>query len=439
MPQPDCPSTAMENSLRSQPTAGRQALNSLKLNRLNQLLADILPANRFYADRFAGQSTALSSLEELAGLPFTTKADLVDGFGPAGMANQTWPTDRYVRFHQTSGSHGRPLPVWDTAADWQWWLDCWRYIYDRAGLQPGDGVFVAASFGPYIGFWSGFDAAIAAGGRAIPSGGLATIARLELLRATAPAILLATPSYALRLAEVAAETGLDTAGSSIRCVVVAGEPGGSVPAVRQRIATAWGADVLDHAGATEIGPWGVGSVRGPGLEVIEDWFHPEFLTLGEGKPAAAGELAELVITTLGRAGCPVIRYRTGDVVRPGWPTTEELAAGASPWVQLEGGVLGRADDMLVVRGVNVFPSAIDNIVRSFPEVAEYRLTVSRQGSLDSLALAVEDQLNVPGRLARELQVRLGLRVEVEVVPPGSLPRFEGKGRRVVDERNGGGL
>ncbi len=417
------------------PTTDRQALDHLKLNRLNGLLDEILPANRFYAERFAGRSPVLSSLDEVAELPFTTKADLVEGFGPNGMANQTWPSDRYVRFHQTSGSHGRPLPVMDTAADWQWWMACWQKIYERASLQPGDGVFVAASFGPYIGFWSGFDAAIAAGGRAIPSGGLSTIARLELLRATNPAILLATPSYALRLAEVAAETGIDTTRSSIHCVIVAGEPGGSVPAVRQRIATAWGAEVLDHAGATEIGPWGVGTLGGPGLEVIEDWFHPEFLTIADGKPAAEGELAELVITTLGRAGCPVIRYRTGDVVRPHWPATEPLSAFATPWVRLEGGVLGRADDMLVVRGVNVFPSAIDNIVRGFPEVVEYRLSIRRQGSLDSLSLAIEDQLNAPERVARELHVRLGLRADVEAVPLGSLPRFEGKGRRVVDERS----
>lgn len=426
----------MENSTSPPTAADRPPLGALKLQRLNRLLAEILPTNRFYAERFAGRSLPLSSLEDLAELPFTTKADLVEGFGPEGMANQTWPAERYVRFHQTSGSQGRPLPVWDTAADWQWWIDCWRIIYDRAGLQPGDGVFVAASFGPYIGFWSGFDAAIAAGGRAIPSGGLSTFARLELLRTTAPAILLATPSYALRLAEVAAETGIDTARSSIRCVVVAGEPGGSVPATRQQIQTAWGADVLDHAGATEIGPWGVGAASGPGLQVIEDWFHPEFLALDSAAPAADGDLAELVLTTLGRAGCPVIRYRTGDVVRPRWPTAAALAAGGSPWVRLEGGVVGRADDMLVVRGVNVFPSAIDNIVRSFPEVAEYRLTVSRRGSLDSLALAIEDRLNAPDRVARELHVRLGLRAEVAVVPPGSLPRFEGKGRRIVDERGG---
>jgi len=213
--------------------------------------------------------------------------------------------------------------------------------------------------------------------------------------------------------------------------------------VRRRIAAAWGADVLDHAGATEVGPWGVGVLDedpalatrgGPGLHVIEPWFHPEFLSVETGGPAAAGELAELVLTTLGRSGCPVIRYRTGDIVKPRWPTAAEITAGGCPWVWLEGGVLGRTDDMLVVRGVNIFPRAIDEIVRSFPEIVEYRLQVATRGSLDTMHLEIEDRLGDPARVARELQMRLGLRVEVQPVPLGSLPRFEGKGRRIHDLR-----
>jgi phenylacetate-CoA ligase len=204
--------------------------------------------------------------------------------------------------------------------------------------------------------------------------------------------------------------------------------------VRARLAEAWGAAVLDHAGATEVGPWGVGDGHGTGLHVIEPWFHPEFLSVQTGRPAAPGELAELVLTTLGRSGAPVIRYRTGDLVRASWPSDEEVAAGGCPWVRLDGGVLGRADDMLIVRGVNVFPGGIDDIVRSFPEIVEYRLTVSSRDSLDTMLLEIEDRLGEPGRVARELQVRLGLRVDVAAVPSGSLPRFEGKGRRVVDER-----
>ena len=153
-----------------------------------------------------------------------------------------------------------------------------------------------------------------------------------------------------------------------------------------------------------------------------------------GQPAADGELAELVLTTLGRVGAPVLRYRTGDVVRPRFPTDDEIAAGESPWGRLEGGILGRTDDMLVIRGVNVFPGAIDGIVRSFPEVVEYRLTVFSRESLDELSLEIEDRLDDPARVAREIHLRLGLRVGVQAVPAGSLPRFEGKGRRVVNRR-----
>jgi phenylacetate-CoA ligase len=134
----------------------------------------------------------------------------------------------------------------------------------------------------------------------------------------------------------------------------------------------------------------------------------------------------------------VIRYRTGDLVRPRWAAAEDVAAGACPWVRLEGGILGRVDDMLVVRGVNIFPGAIDDIVRGFPEVVEYQATVRGRDGLDELAVAVEDRLADPARIAREFQLRLGLRVDVRAVPPGSLPRFEGKARRIVDERGRSG-
>jgi phenylacetate-CoA ligase len=233
---------------------------------------------------------------------------------------------------------------------------------------------------------------------------------------------------------VAREAKIDTAALGVRLVIVAGEPGGSMAATRRRIAADWNADVLDHAGATEVGPWGVGDLHGDGLDVIEEFFHPEFLSLESGGPAEPGEPAELVLTTLGRSGAPVIRYRTGDVVRPTWASAADVEAGACPWARLEGGIVGRTDDMLVIRGVNVFPQGIDEIVRGFPEIVEHRLTASTRESLDELSLEIEDHLDDPGRVARELAVRLGLRVEVRTVPRGALPRFEGKGRRFVDCR-----
>ncbi len=421
----------------------RAALDALKLARLRGLLEAVLPGNAFYAAKLAriAEPAAIESLDALAGWPFTFKDELVEAAGAAVAAGQsatpgnlTYPVDRYVRYHQTSGTHGRPLPVFDTADDWRWWMDCWQLVLKRGRVQAGDRVFVASSFGPYVGFWSGFDAATSVGAMAIPSGGLSTVARLELLRTVGATVLVATPSYALHLAEVAREQKLDTAALPVRIVIVAGEPGGSSPSVRSRLAEAWGAAVLDHAGATEVGPWGVGDLRGHGLDVIEPWFHPEFLSVETGQPAAAGELAELVLTTLGRVGAPVIRYRTGDLVRPHWPSDEEVAAGGCPWVRLAEGVLGRADAMLIVRGVNIFPGAIDDIVRSFPEIVEYRLTVANRDSLDTMLLEIEDHLDDPRRVATELQLRLGLRVEVVTAPLGSLPRFEGKGRRIIDQR-----
>ncbi|MFM8282930.1 MAG: phenylacetate--CoA ligase family protein [Planctomycetaceae bacterium] len=431
--------------MRSTPSCPLRAeLDRLKLARLADLLDRVLPANAFYAAKLGGRRPP-RSFDEFADWPLTTKAELVGGVVDGVPANLTFAPAAYVRYHQTSGTHGRPLPVFDTAADWEWWMECWRMVLERGAVGPGDRVLVASSFGPYLGFWSGFDGVVARGAMAIPTGGMSSLARLELARATRATVLVATPSYALHLAEVAAVAGIDTSALPIRLVVLAGEPGGSVPAVRAALGKAWSADVLDHAGASEVGPWGVGgAIDGrassacggdPWLEVIEEWFHPEFL------PFAAGgspELAELVLTTLGRIGAPVIRYRTGDVVRPRWPSADEMAAGAAPRVRLVGGILGRSDDMLLVRGVNIFPSAIEGILRAFPEVAEYRVTVETREHLGHLVIEVEDRLHAPVRIADALRLGLGLKIDVIDVQPGSLPRFEGKARRVVDRRTAPG-
>ena len=415
----------------------RPTLNRLKITRLRELLQEILPRNDFYSKKLAGvqRPKDIHSLEQIEDWPFTLKEELVASVrdanekSPCLPGNLTYPVENYVRYHQTSGTHGRPLPVFDTADDWQWWMECWQNVLIRGGVMEHDRVFVASSFGPYIGFWSAFDAVIHFGATAVPTGGLSSRARLELMRSVGATVLIATPSYALHLIEVAGEVGIDVNSLAIRLIIVAGEPGGSSPSVRTRLQQAWDAEVIDHAGATEVGPWGVGDQQGKGLNILEPWFHPEFLSLKTGARATDGELSELVITTLGRSGAPVIRYRTGDVVRPHWPTEDQI--DVCPWVQLVGGVLGRVDEMFIVRGVNIFPQSIDDIVRSFPEILEYRLSVLNQNSLDMMVLEIEDQLDDPDRVAIELHVRLGLKVKVTVVPRGSLPRFEGKGKRII--------
>ncbi len=412
----------------------RAELEQVQLQRLNQLLVQILPANEFYARKFHGDPLPLTSLEQLAALPPTTKEELVlgDVHGNAP-ANRTWPLERYVRYHQTSGTHGRPMPVYDTADDWRWWVDCWQFVLDVAETTPADRAMLAFSFGPFIGFWSAHDALVARGALVIPGGGMNSRARLDLIERTAPTVLLCTPTYALHLIEVAEECGFDLAGSSVTRIIVAGEPGGSVPAVRERIEAAWHARVVDHAGASEVGPWGYADAARRGIHILESEFIAEFVSVETGRPAADGELSHLLLTSLGRPGLPVIRYRTGDLVRPRWSD-----AGANHFVLLDGGVLGRADQMMIIRGVNIFPSAVEEIVRSFPEVVEYRMTARKRGAMDELLVEVEDRLSAPERIAEEMYLRLGLKIEVELAPPASLPRFEGKGRRFIDERRPNG-
>ena len=405
-------------------------LDAHQLARLNSLLAKILPQNRFYADKLGGLTTPLESLDDLADLPFTLKDELLDTRpGNFYAANLTYEPTAYRRFHQTSGTRGRPLAVLDTADDWAWWMDCWDTIFDAAEITDRDTAFMAFSFGPFVGFWSAHDAAIARGCLVIPGGGLTTAVRLEMLRSSQASVVFCTPSYALHLAEVAQQRQFDVASLNVRVLILAGEPGGSIPAVRARIEEAWQARAFDHAGATEVGPWGFADSSATGLHINESEFLAEFLSLETGWPAAEGELSELILTTLGRAGCPVLRYRTGDLVRPIWQHDRRIR-----YVLLDGGVLGRADDMMIIRGVNVFPSSVEQILRSFPEVLEYRITAFKATEMDQLLIEVEDRLDQPARVADELRLRLGLRIDVRCVPLGSLPRFEGKGSRFVDQR-----
>lgn len=408
----------------------RRALAQFQLGKLNKLLADATANNEFYRRKLSGCPTRLASLEELSRLPLTTKEQLQStSKDEPYAANLTYPIDRYVRCHQTSGTRGRPLTVLDTAPDWHWWVECWQFVLDAAEITPSDRALLAFSFGPFIGFWSAFDALTARGALVIPGGGLNSLARVEMIERVEATALLCTPSYAMRMAQVAAEHQINLAHLPVEKIIVAGEPGGSVPAFRARIESAWGARVIDHAGATEVGPWGFADAEGKGLHVLESEFIAEFVSVETGEQAQPGELSYLMLTTLGRSGCPVIRYRTGDLVRPTWPSE-----GPNRFVLLEGGLLGRADDMMIIRGMNIYPSAIEQILHSFPEVVEYRMTVCKRGELDELVIDVEDHLERPARIAEELRLKVGLKVEVRCVPAMSLPRFEGKGKRFVDER-----
>jgi phenylacetate-CoA ligase len=395
------------------------------LNKLRTLVAAIR-GNRFQAPRLAALGDFTSIADFTARVPFTTKADLVADHAahPPFGSNLTFPKERYTRFCQTSGTTAQPLAILDTSESWDWMLGNWARIYRECGIAPGDCVYFAFSFGPFLGFWTAFEGAAKYGCLCIPGGGLSSAARIRGIVRHGADVLLCTPTYALHLAEVAAREGLSLRDSAVRKIFVAGEPGGSVPAVREGISAAWnGAEVLDHYGMTETGPVAFQRTGEPdALHIIEESYFAEITEPDSGAPVADGTTGELVLTPLGREASPLLRYRTGDLVRkrPG------------PGFVLEGGILGRTDDMLVVRGVNIFPSAVDAIVRALPEVAEYRVHVTRHGAMTELAIEIEsDDDTAPARLATKLTESFTLRIPVTLVASGTLPRFELKARRWV--------
>lgn len=404
-------------------------LRAYQLQRFNELLSVVLPKSEFYQHKYGRGQLAIDSLEELQLLPTLTKDELVSDQPGKPAAIHHLPATDYVRFHQTSGTRGRPLPVLDTQQDWQWWLDCWQYVLDAADVTPHDRVAMAFSFGPFIGFWTANDALLARGAMVIPAGGMSSEARLRLILHSGATILCGTPTYVMHLAELAATEDLDLPGSRISRVIVAGEPGGSIAEVRAAIEHAWQARVIDHAGASELGAWGFGSRDGCGLHVCEPEFIAETLQPGTDTPAAEGELAELVLTGLGRMGGPAIRYRTGDLVRAS--RRPELGCN---FLHLEGGVVGRNDDMLVIRGVNLFPSGIEAIVRAIAGMAEYRIRVTNEQTMDQAELEIEVEQRAAQDLEKEIKVRTGLRIPVHSVPHGFLPRSQAKAQRVLDLR-----
>ena len=420
----------------------RAQIQETQSRRLVELLQTIVPRNRFWTSKFKAADVDVASiktLDDLQKLPLTNKQEIVESQTeqPPYGANLTFPSTRYRRLHQTSGTTGRPIRWMDTQESWDWFMECWRQIYTLAALQSWDRLFFPFSFGPFIGFWAAFEGAGRFGNFCIAGGGMSTSVRLQCMIENEATVVCCTPTYAMRMAEVAAQEGIDLKETSVRMLVVAGEPGGAIPATRARIEDAWEARVIDHWGMTEIGSLGVESEDRPGglylleTECIAEILNPETLT-----PVAPGEVGELVITNLGRVGSPLIRYRTRDLVKAS--TTPDPFGRQLTW--LEGGIIGRSDDMVIVRGNNVFPSSIEAVIREIPDVAEFRIELKTVRAMQELCVAVEPCTEVAEQSVQlietvkaALRQRLGFAIDVRGVAPGELPRFELKSRRIVRE------
>jgi phenylacetate-CoA ligase len=395
-----------------------EEIRERQLVKLRAGLADVLATNAFWRARLHD----VHGWDDFERLPLTTKPELLadqDAHRPFG-SNVTYPLERYVRVHQTSGSSGdHPLRWLDTAESWDWWQRIWAdHVYRAAGVTAADRVFCAFSFGPFIGFWSAFEGAERLGALCISGGAMTSEQRVRNLLDLGATVLLSTPTYALRLADVARSLDLDLAGSGVRVTIHAGEPGASIPATRDAIEAAYSAACFDHTGMTELGPTGFSCSARDGVHLIESEFIFEVTTEGE-----------LVATNLGRWGMPLIRYRTGDRVQ----VTSSPCSCGTPFLKLVGGIRGRVDDMFTVRGVNLYPSQVEDIVRRFPEVTEFVIERRRDRQMDEVSLVVETSFLdfSTDRLEADLRQALGVRLGCRVVAAGTLPRSELKSRRIV--------
>jgi phenylacetate-CoA ligase len=416
--------------------ASSDQLRKAQGQKLQELLRLVFGRNRFYTKKWREAGIAphdIKSLSDLHKLPYTHKSELgraQDEAPPFG-TNATFPPEAYSRVHQTSGTTGTPLRVVDTPESWEWWGRCWVHVLRGAGVTTNDRVFLPFSFGPFIGFWAAVEGVRQLGAMMIPGGGSDSLQRLHMMRDLGATVICCTPTYALRLAEVAREQNFDLRSIPVHALIHAGEPGANVPQTKTRIEAAWRAKCFDHAGASEVGAHSFEcEVQPGGIHLIESEFIGEVIDPKTGKEMKPGETGELVITNLGRPGFPVIRYRTGDLVR----LNVNACACGRTWARFDGGLLGRSDDMVTIRGVNVYPTAIENVVRHFSAVGEFRVTVKTSQEMHHLEVQIEvnsgnDSEYVRAHVEQALYRALSLRPTVTVARPGALARFEMKARR----------
>lgn len=354
------------------------------------------------------------------------------------------PLDRVTEFRQTSGTTGQAVYQGDTWQDWEWWAECWSYVLYAQGYRARDRVFLPFGYNIFVAFWAAHYAAEKMGCEVVPGGVLDTEARILKLQELQASAMMATPTYVLGMAETARGLGLDPARDlQVRRITCAGEPGASIPATKRRMEEAWGARVYDHCGATEIGAWGFECEEQPGgIHVNEALFLAQVEDLETGRLVEEpGRRGRLIITALDRIGMPCVRFDSKDVVE--W--AEEPCACGRTFRLFKGGVMGRADDITKVKGVLLAPSAIEEVVRSFPAFGEFEVEVTKKGDLDEITLRIElpadydgDQHDLLARLKHQLRLNTNLGYRVEVVADGTLPRYALKAKRFKDLRKVGG-
>jgi phenylacetate-CoA ligase len=427
----------------------REALRALQLRKLQTMVAWAYARSPFWRARLDAASVTpdqIQTLDDVRRLPFLTKPELLDNQAahPPYGDMLTAPPSVAVAYHQTSGTSGRtPLRALESPRDWDFGAQAWARSLYGFGVRASDVVYVAFGYGSFIGFWGAHYAIQKIGATTVAGGGGTSETRLHQMIDVGATVLAATPSYAIRLAQVAATMGIDPARDTrVELLLVAGEPGGNIPATKALLEHTWGARVGDFMGMTETA--GITafecSEQSGALHINEDYFLEEILDPRTDEPVPLGEVGERVCTAFGIGLIPIIRYRTNDLVR-------RIAADHCPcgrtFELYQGGVIGRADDMQIIRGVNVHPSAVEGVVRRYHEVREFRIVLTREEHVDNIAIELEPHPRVAEAIAaglpRQIQKDLaeaheGLRFDVTLVEAGTLPTFELKARRLLDRR-----
>ena len=405
--------------------APREALRRLQLERLQWSLRhayDNVPQYRRQFEAAGVKPQACRSLADLARFPFTTKTDLRESY-PFGML--AVPMERVVRIHASSGTTGKPTVVGYTARD----IDMWTHLMARsiraAGARSGDKVHVAYGYGLFTGGLGAHYGAERLGLAVIPLGGGMTERQVQLIADFRPDIIMVTPSYMLAIADEMERQGLDAKSSSLRIGIFGAEPWTNE--MRRSIEARLGLEALDLYGLSEvIGP-GVAQEcveTKDGLTVWEDHFYPEVVDPQSGETLPDGEKGELVLTSLTKEALPVIRYRTRDLTRLLPPTARSMRRMEK--------ITGRSDDMLIIRGVNVFPSQIEELILKQPGLSpHYVLEVSKAGPLDHLAVLVEGEPGAAAGLEHSIKAYIGISAEVRIA---AIERSIGKAKRVIDKR-----
>jgi len=415
-------------------TASRDAIAALQRTRLAQTLRHAyanVPHYRQAFDAAGVHPDDFRDLDDLRRFPFTTKADL-RAYYPFGMF--AVPRERIARIHASSGTTGKPTVVGYTKADLEVWAEVMARSIRASGGRAGMRVHVAYGYGLFTGGLGAHYGAERLGCAVIPMGGGQTERQVQLIRDFEPDLIMVTPSYMLAILDAFREAGLDPRETSLKCGIFGAEPW--TQAMRGEIEQSFAMHAVDIYGLSEVMGPGVANEcveSKDGLHIWEDHFYPEVIDPATGAVLPDGERGELVFTSLTKEATPVIRYRTRDLTR--------LLPGTARTMRRMEKITGRSDDMMIVRGVNVFPTQIEELVLADPDLSgHYQIELTREGRLDAMRVRVEARpeacgvTDADGSLARAIKERVGVTATVEVVAPGGIERSLGKARRVIDRR-----